>query len=250
GTCLKSSYRGYSATQWERCNDVVLSWIGSTVAQELLTTIIYASNAKHVWDDFKERFDKSNLTRVYLWEEVSSLKQETDLVTTYYSKLRDLCDELNVLISAPLCNCDEAKPYVEHLSQQRLLIFLMGLNESYSHVKSDILLKVVVPTVNQAYANVIQEENQRLLGVMDVKKEPLTMMVNMRQDFKSKRKQGQGDTYDSNIGFIGCGDSESNKMPSLFALVTKWLLPCLTLDGDLPLQYLELDMNLNFYSLS
>ncbi|KAG5572340.1 hypothetical protein H5410_062106 [Solanum commersonii] len=76
---------------------------------------------------------------------------------------------------------------------------------------------------------------------MDVKKEPLTMMVNMRQgfkerklfdnvcqncgyknhlnkdcyrvigypaDFKSKRKQGQGDTHGSNIGYIGCGDSE------------------------------------------
>jgi len=75
GTCLKSSYKGDLATQWERCNVVVLSWISSTVAQELLTTIVYASNAKRVWDDFKERFGKSNLTRVYqLWAEVSSLK--------------------------------------------------------------------------------------------------------------------------------------------------------------------------------
>ncbi|KAH0705753.1 hypothetical protein KY285_010288 [Solanum tuberosum] len=34
GTCLKSSYKGDLVTQWERCNDVVLSWIRSTVAQK------------------------------------------------------------------------------------------------------------------------------------------------------------------------------------------------------------------------
>ncbi|XP_055813147.1 uncharacterized protein LOC129882741 [Solanum dulcamara] len=75
-TYLKGSFKGELEAQWERCNAVVLSWISSTVAPELITTIVYASNAKQVWDDFKERFDKSNLTRVYqLWAEVSSLKQ-------------------------------------------------------------------------------------------------------------------------------------------------------------------------------
>ncbi|KAH0697209.1 hypothetical protein KY289_014691 [Solanum tuberosum] len=37
---------------------------------------MYASNARRVWEDFKERFDKSNLTRVYqLWAEAANLKQ-------------------------------------------------------------------------------------------------------------------------------------------------------------------------------
>lgn len=149
---------------------------------------MYASNAKRVWDDFKERFVKSNLTRVYqLGSEVSSLKQGTDSFTVYYSKLRDLWDELDVLVPAPSCNCAEAKPYVEHLSHQRM--FLMGLNESYSNVRSDILLKSQVPRVNQAYAIVVQEESQRLLGVVDIHKETLTMLANRRQSsgFKGKR---------------------------------------------------------------
>ncbi|XP_075083314.1 uncharacterized protein LOC142167060 [Nicotiana tabacum] len=30
GTCLKSSYKGELANQWERCNAIVLSWIGRT----------------------------------------------------------------------------------------------------------------------------------------------------------------------------------------------------------------------------
>lgn len=73
GTCLKSMYKDELAVQWERCNAVVLSWISSTVANNMLTTIVYASNAKRVWEDFKERFDKSNLTRIYqLWTEVAT----------------------------------------------------------------------------------------------------------------------------------------------------------------------------------
>lgn len=53
-----------------------------------------------------------------------------------------------------LSNCDEAKPYIKHLSQQRPLMFLMGLNDSYTHVRSDTFLKVIVPIVTQAYATV------------------------------------------------------------------------------------------------
>ncbi|XP_019068223.1 uncharacterized protein [Solanum lycopersicum] len=140
GTCLKSMYKDELAVQWERCNAVVLSWISSTVANNLLTTIVYASNAKRVWEDFKERFNKSNLTRIYqLWTKVATLKQGTDSVTEYYSKLRDLWDQYDVLVPSPSCKCDDAKPYIEHLHQQRLIMFLMGLNETFSHVRRSIL---------------------------------------------------------------------------------------------------------------
>ncbi|XP_069143939.1 uncharacterized protein [Solanum lycopersicum] len=204
GTCLKSMFKDELAVQWERCNAVVLSWICSTVANNLLTTIVYASNAKRVWEDFKERFDKSNLTRIYqLWTEVATLKQGTDSVTEYYSKLRDLWDEYDVLVPSPSCKCDDAKPYIEHLHQQRLMMFLMGLNETFSHVRSDLLLKSEVPTINQAYATVIQEESQRVLGVMDSNKEPLTMMAGrgQGQGFKGK-KVSPGN---NNIGCEICG---------------------------------------------
>ncbi|XP_019256338.1 PREDICTED: uncharacterized protein LOC109234730 [Nicotiana attenuata] len=102
----------------------VLLWIGRTVSVELQPSIIYASNAKTVWNEFKERFNKSNLTRFYLlWIQIGLLKQ-------------------------------------------------VGLNESYSQVRNQILLKTPVVTVNQAYALVIQEESQRELGVLEVNRDP------------------------------------------------------------------------------
>lgn len=103
--------------------------------------------------------------------------------------MRDLWDEYDVLVPSPSCKCDDAKPYIEHLHQQRLMMFLMGLNETFSHVRSDLLLKSEVPTINQAYATVIQEESQRVLGVVDSNKEPLTMMTGrgQGQGFKGKK---------------------------------------------------------------
>lgn len=101
--------------------------------------------------------------------------------------MRDLWDELDVLVPAPLCGCAEAKPYIEHFIQQRLLIFLMGLNESYSHIRSDLLLKTTVPSVNQAYATAVQEESQRLLSVVEIHKEPLTMLANRKPGFRGKK---------------------------------------------------------------
>ena len=47
--------------------------------------------------------------------------------------------------------------------RQKLLQFLMGLNDNYSHARSQILMMSVPPTVNQCYAMIIQDESQREL---------------------------------------------------------------------------------------
>ena len=43
--------------------------------------------------------------------------------------------------------------------------FLMGLNESYSQIKGQILLMEPLPTVNKVYSLLIQEERQRSVGL-------------------------------------------------------------------------------------
>ena len=48
--------------------------------------------------------------------------------------------------------------------QQRLMQFLMGLNESYSAIRGQILLMNPLPSVRQAYSSMCKEEKQRLLS--------------------------------------------------------------------------------------
>ncbi|XP_075074866.1 uncharacterized protein LOC142162417 [Nicotiana tabacum] len=122
GSCVKRMYKGELVEQWEKYNAIVLSWIGSTVSNELMPSIVYASNAKKVWADFQERFDRSNLTRIYhLWTAIVTLRQRTNSVTSYYSKMKDLWDELDVIAPLASCDCEESRPSVELLKNIHLL---------------------------------------------------------------------------------------------------------------------------------
>ncbi|XP_070012839.1 uncharacterized protein [Nicotiana sylvestris] len=122
GSCVKRMYKGELVEQWEKYNAIVLSWIGSTVSNELMPSIVYASNANKVSADFQERFDRSNLTRIYhLWTAIVTLRQRTNSVTSYYSKMKDLWDELDVIAPLASCDCEESRPSVELLKNIHLL---------------------------------------------------------------------------------------------------------------------------------
>lgn len=65
----------------------------------------------------------------------------------------------------------------------------MGLNESYSQIRSSILARYPIVTVNEAQAVVSQEESQRTLGVVDAK-EAVTLQAEKSQTYKpSPRKE-------------------------------------------------------------
>ncbi|XP_073025069.1 uncharacterized protein [Primulina eburnea] len=57
--------------------------------------------------------------------------------------------------------CASARKYIDHEDQQRLIQFLMGLNDSYGQIRSHILMMTHLPSVNQAYSIVIHEESTR-----------------------------------------------------------------------------------------
>ncbi|KAK8287231.1 hypothetical protein V6Z12_D07G045300 [Gossypium hirsutum] len=66
-------------------------------------------------------------------------------------------------MTSSTCDCDLAKKTAQH-SQQHLFQFLMGLNETYANVRSQILLIQPLPSVNNAYSMVIRDEDQRELA--------------------------------------------------------------------------------------
>lgn len=131
------------------------------VSSELLSNIIYSTGFL-VWDDLKERFDKANGSRIYqLHREISITQQGVDSVTVYFNKLRLLWDEFEAICNLPKCDCDQFKHHIEHANNIKLFKFLMGLNENYYNVHSNFLMRVPLPTLNETYSVLIQEENQR-----------------------------------------------------------------------------------------
>src|SRR4051812_37073799 len=61
---------------WERCNDLVGSWILNSVSPEIRPSILYADTAAQIWADLKERFSQSNAPKIYhIKQAISSLKR-------------------------------------------------------------------------------------------------------------------------------------------------------------------------------
>lgn len=164
---INGMYRKPPATspthfQWERCNAVVLLWLFSSVSKDLFRGLVYATDAASVWADLQERFDKVCGTRIYaLHRDIARLSQGSVSISVYFSKLKQLWDELTSLAPSPSCDCPNSRTYAEYEQQQRLIQFLMGLKDSYSSIRSQILLMSPLPSVNQAYSLLCQEESHR-----------------------------------------------------------------------------------------
>lgn len=53
----------------------------------------------------------------------------------------------------------------------------MGLNKSFSQIRSSILSREPIISVNEVYVIVAEEKSQRTLGVVDGKMDALTLLA-------------------------------------------------------------------------
>ncbi|KAE8668142.1 hypothetical protein F3Y22_tig00112344pilonHSYRG00066 [Hibiscus syriacus] len=163
GDCRREDFDESLHPQWERCNALVLSWILNTVSKELSAGIVFASSAASVWQDLRERFAKVDGSRsFFLHREIALLNQGDSSISTYFTRLKSLWDEYEALAPISPCDCALSQRTIAHYAQQKLFQFLMGLNDTYTAVRSQILLMKPLPTVNMAYSMLVQEESQRI----------------------------------------------------------------------------------------
>ena len=86
-------------------------------------------------------------------------------MAAYYSKLKGLWDELSSYNDMPVCTCGAIKQSEEREQRSKVMQFLMGLNDSYSAIRGQILLMQPLPTIGKIYSMILQEEKQRDLAV-------------------------------------------------------------------------------------
>ncbi|KAF8370039.1 hypothetical protein HHK36_031937 [Tetracentron sinense] len=99
-----------------------------------LTSIIYIDTAAEMWTDLHDRFSQHNGPRIFqLQKAISSLSQENDSVSTYFTSLKGLWDELGNHQPVPSCTCD--------------------------------LVDRSIASMNKVFSLVLQEERQRTISV-------------------------------------------------------------------------------------
>jgi len=206
---------------WKRCNDMVTLWIINSVHSDIASSIMYTESADAVWNDLKERFSQSSDSRIYqIRQEIVENRQGQLSVSSYYTKMKALWDELASYHDPLICTCAGLKGLAERDEKERVMQFLMGLNESYSAIRGSILMMSPLPDTRRVHGLILQHErqmdvaNRRDMGTtphaMQVQRNPMPPSFNRKPFYTPSRKplkcthcDGEGHLVDRCYYIIG-----------------------------------------------
>nr|GEV36935.1 ribonuclease H-like domain-containing protein [Tanacetum cinerariifolium] len=182
GTCVKPVTSHVLTQQWERCNAIVLGWILSSLSPDL-----------------------------YLGE----LSMHG-----YYHKPNSLWREFDTLTLLPACTCATYEGVLKHNQLIILMQFLMGLNDAYLNIKSNILARYPLPNVKEAFNVVSKEESRRGLhprpgSIFGTKVQPNAFVAKSNNFKGNKAKRGKnnagGNSFRNSSGKVFNHNTEAPK---------------------------------------
>uniref|UniRef100_A0A0V0HSJ1 Putative ovule protein n=1 Tax=Solanum chacoense TaxID=4108 RepID=A0A0V0HSJ1_SOLCH len=180
---------------WSRANNMVISWLLNSLSREISESVIYSTTAKELWVDLEARFGQSSGAKLFqLQKELNDLVQGSSDIATYYTKIKRLWDELDSLDAFVLClcncTCEAKRKNIKAKQDERLVQFLMGLNDSYCGARGNILMISPLPTIANAYALLMQEEKQREMHSTAKYPGESSAFIAAKQDMNGQRPPG------------------------------------------------------------
>ena len=188
---------------WSRCNTAMLSWLTNSLSLDLKANVMYINNARDLWIDLKDRLSHGNTTRLFeLRKEISHLAQGSLSVSSYFTKFKTLWDEYAnyqpFTIYTYACACGSKSSQLDAHHKEQVLRFMMGLNDGYGHVISQILLIEPLPSRSKVCSLILQEEKMRNIGQsfnMIQSGDAAAMYVNNSRGFlghQGQKNEGKG----------------------------------------------------------
>uniref|UniRef100_A0A2N9F6B3 Integrase catalytic domain-containing protein n=1 Tax=Fagus sylvatica TaxID=28930 RepID=A0A2N9F6B3_FAGSY len=114
---------------WQRCNDLVLSWITNCLSRQIYSTVLYLYTAKEVWDDLQQR-------------------------------------PIPGCTCGAKCICGLSRILLDYQHYDYVHSFLMGLDDSFAAVRGQILLMEPLPGINKVFSLVHNHEKQKGVGIL------------------------------------------------------------------------------------
>lgn len=106
GTLVKPIATAASYKACERCNSMLISWILGVLDQNIARSVLYFTTAREIWLNLEERFGQSSGTLLFeIQQSLSDIKQGSDSVSTYYTKIKMIWDQLNSVDPIQSCSC-------------------------------------------------------------------------------------------------------------------------------------------------
>ncbi|XP_059294863.1 uncharacterized protein LOC132047907 [Lycium ferocissimum] len=133
-----------------------------------------SKTAKELWDSLEQRFGKSNGAKLYhLQKELTGLVQGGKLTKS--------------------------------LEDQRLIQFLMGLNDVYTQARGNFIMMNPLPTMDTTYSLLLQDENQReIYANAQISSDSASFMATGQSLLNLAKVQGKK-KYNPNVSCTHCG---------------------------------------------
>ena len=108
----------------------------------------------------------------HLKQVIAALKQDNLPISLHFTQLKGFWDEFLNYRPIPGCTysakciCGLSKTLMEYQHYDYVHSFLMGLNDSFSQVRGQILLMEPLPSINKVFSLVQNDEKQRGVGLL------------------------------------------------------------------------------------
>ncbi|XP_050115638.1 uncharacterized protein LOC126593579 [Malus sylvestris] len=130
--------------QCRRYNSLVKTWLLSSIFKEIAASVFYCDGAQAVWNELRERFS-----------------QAPCMLGLILPNSKGLWDERDILCPISACNFGVTNEELSYRETQKTIKFLMGLTESFSMTRGQILMMDPLPKVSKAYSLVLKHERHR-----------------------------------------------------------------------------------------
>ncbi|XP_010468244.1 PREDICTED: uncharacterized protein LOC104748271 [Camelina sativa] len=193
GTIAKPADGSSDLEDWWTIQALLVSWIKMSIDPMLRSTISHRDVAKDLWDYLKKRFAVMNGARIQqIQSELACCKQRGLAIEAYFGKLNRIWDSLAAyrpirVCSCGLCTCNVGAAQENDGEEDKVHQFWCGLDDHYRAVRSSLVARVPVQSLEEVYNIVRQEEDLR--AHVEEKPEVTSFAVHTKPRFRLDEKE-------------------------------------------------------------
>ncbi|RVW24419.1 Retrovirus-related Pol polyprotein from transposon RE2 [Vitis vinifera] len=199
-------------------NNLVLSWLMNSIAKEIRGSLLYFTNAFDIWEELKIRYLRSDGPRVFSLEKsLSSILKIRNLSLNILVNSRLYGMNTLAIILSPVadgnlnrCSCNILKDLTDRQQSNYVMKFLMGLHDSYSAIRSQLLPQSPLLSMSRVFSLLLQEESQRsLTNAVGISIDSQAMIVEQSSRIVSTsntqftKQKGKSNAIYSHCGYSG-----------------------------------------------
>lgn len=173
---------------------MVIGWLIASLERQIAKSIMHFKTASAIWADLGGRFGNPFSSQLYrLQEQLLNTVQEHGMsISEYFTKVKSLWDEIDDLRPLPICTCNPSVSFTKIQQDQRILTFLMKLDQDYSQIRSSLLMNKELPDITEAYRMLLQEEYHKGIHKTITAIEPMAFDSDRWNSSQARRNSNNG----------------------------------------------------------